>query len=72
MSEYGWGLDGFGRAFIDRKDDPERKVIFCVLPGFNGSVGVWELEDQDNKVGPYNTEEINERSIQKSTTTPRD
>lgn len=42
---YGWGVDGFGRAHIDK--DGDCIVRLCMLPGQSGVVGASMLEDQD-------------------------
>jgi len=49
MSSYSWGLDGYGRAFLDRNDDPQNRIILCMLPEYSGKVGVYMLEDQDDE-----------------------
>lgn len=45
MSRYTWGLDGYGRAHVAKRDD--LVILFCMLPGNGGQIGVWDLEDQD-------------------------
>ncbi len=54
MSRYSWGVDGFGRAFIDK--DRDCQIIFCLLPGNSGGVGVDLLEEQDKREMANKTE----------------
>lgn len=46
LSRYGWGVDGLGRAFIDK--DSNCLILLCMLPGNSGKSGVDLLEEQDD------------------------
>ena len=46
MSKYTWGVDGYGRAHICLVG--EWVTLFSMI-GYHGQIGVWLLEDQDNK-----------------------
>lgn len=56
MGRYGWGIDGFGRAHIDK--DGDCIVRFCMLHGQSGFSGASMLEDQDKADDSF-TLEIN-------------
>ena len=43
MSDYTWGIDGYGRAYICKRIDGI--VLLCMLSG-GGQSGVWMLESQ--------------------------
>lgn len=45
MPTYGWGVDGYGRAHIDK--DGSCIVILCMLLGNSGLDGIRMLEDQE-------------------------
>jgi hypothetical protein len=45
MSQFIWGVDGLGRAHIAKEVDSI--IIFCMLDGYCGQIGVWDLEDQE-------------------------
>ena len=47
ISTHGLGVDGFGRAFICKSD--KREILFCMLPGKSGIIGVHMLEEQDSE-----------------------
>ena len=42
MRSLSWGVDGLGRAHICSADSGE--VLFCMIDGSCGRVGVWILE----------------------------
>ena len=43
MSNYNWGVDGYGRAHICNSDNV---IIFIMIDG-GGQMGIWILEAQD-------------------------
>ena len=43
-SVYTWGVDGYGRAHICKRDS--NVILFCMISGC-GIGGVWILESQD-------------------------
>ena len=45
MSDYTWGIDGYGRAHICKKQS--NVVLFCMVGSGGGKGGVWILESQD-------------------------
>ena len=45
MTNYGWGIDGFGRQFLCRGD--EQQILLCMLPGCSAQIGIDLLEQQD-------------------------
>ena len=44
MSDYTWGVDGYGRSHISKKQS--NVVLFSMING-GGQMGVWLLESQD-------------------------
>ena len=44
MSDYTWGIDGYGRVHICKKTDGI--ILFSMING-GGQMGVWILESQD-------------------------
>ena len=45
MSDYTWGVDGYGRAHICKRSDGI--VLLCMIGAGGGQAGVWLLESQD-------------------------
>lgn len=50
MSRYSWGVDGYGRAHICERYG--RTALFCMLPGYHGSIGVFMLDEQQTQQPP--------------------
>jgi hypothetical protein len=44
-SEYTWGVDGYGRCHICKRQS--NVVLFCMIGEGGGQCGVWILEAQD-------------------------
>lgn len=44
MSDYTWGVDGYGRAHICKRRS--NIILLCMISG-GGQTGVWMLESQD-------------------------
>lgn len=61
MSIYTWGVDGYGRAHICKVGEWE--VVFSMI-GYHGQIGVWLLEEQDERI--ENNTTINEVETCKS------
>tara|TARA_R110000764_G_scaffold146819_1_gene234607 strand:- start:4642 stop:4830 length:189 start_codon:yes stop_codon:yes gene_type:complete len=45
QSIYTWGVDGYGRAHISKRQS--NVVLFCMIGEGGGMAGVWILEGQD-------------------------